>query len=61
MKTTYVFGAGKLAVCFEAETELEACKEYVKHVESKGNESDWAFNLSYQKALKTVLSHENNS
>lgn len=49
--THYAFGEGKLAILIEAASELEACEKYVKHVESKGNESCWAFNNAYVKAV----------
>ena len=55
--THYVFGEGKLAVAIEAETEKSACEQYVKLVESKGNENFWDFNMEYKKAKKFLLNN----
>ena len=40
---------------------LEALKAYVKEVESRGNESDWDFNLTYKKALQAIAKAEGKS
>lgn len=37
---------------------LEALKAYVKEVESRGNESDWAFNIQYTNAMKAIKKAE---